>query len=159
MKFSISSTIEKLSNSSSSKKNSINRFSLFNKSKNSHAQNTEPSACINPLVSSDQSNNATSSQTEDVDNILKKYQTKPSSQPVQFKQQLSVNEAQLVDLSTTENLPKNVSENSLQNQNILLDPISLEQSKSFLDAKKKLRLVLSWPDCMSYNYAPNNLLK
>lgn len=147
-----------MSNSSNGKKGAINRFSLFNKSKSSSAQNTESSAS-NSLAFNDQSNNLTAAQAEDVDSILKKYQVKSIAQPVQTKSQAPVTETQLVDLTAAESLSKNISDNSLQSQSILLEPISLEQSKAFLDAKKKLRLVLSWPDSMSYNYAPNNYLK
>lgn len=111
------------------------------------------------MAPSDQSNSLTASQAEDVESILKKYQAKSTAQPIQPKQQILVNDTQLVDLTAAENLPKNMSDNNLQNQNINLEPISVEQSKSFLDAKKKLRLVLSWPDCILYNYAPNNFLK
>lgn len=51
------------------------------------------------------------------------------------------------------NLAKNLSSASLQQQksNLLYyDPENLEQSKLFLDAKKKLRLVFSWSDYCIY---------
>lgn len=41
----------------------------------------------------------------------------------------------------------------LQTQ-ISYDPNNLEQSKAFLDAKKKLRIVLSWSDNCTYNFMP-----
>ena len=34
------------------------------------------------------------------------------------------------------------------------DAKNLEQSKAFIDAKKKLRIVLSWSDCCTYNFMP-----
>ncbi len=59
-------------------------------------------------------------------------------------------------------IPKNSSSNSLQPQppsrnnsnSLFYDPKNLEQSKAFLDAKKKLRIVLSWSDCCTYNFMP-----
>lgn len=55
-------------------------------------------------------------------------------------------------------LPKNSSSNSLtqselqqQQQNQLGYD---EHSKAFLDAKKKLRIVLSWSDNCTYNFMP-----
>jgi hypothetical protein len=52
-------------------------------------------------------------------------------------------------------LHKNLSSVSLQQQKASLlyyDPENLDQSKLFLDAKKKLRLVFSWSDYCIYNF-------
>ena len=55
-------------------------------------------------------------------------------------------------------LTKNDSSNQLpvntENSLLYYDPKNLEQSKPFLDAKKKLRMVLSWPDGCTYNFTP-----
>lgn len=59
--------------------------------------------------------------------------------------------------NTNSSLPKNTSSNSLptvQSDQILYDPNNLENSKAFLDAKKKLRIVLSWSDNCTYNFMP-----
>jgi len=57
-------------------------------------------------------------------------------------------------------LTKNDSSNQLQmnveNSLLYFDPNNLEQSKPFLDSKKKLRMVLSWPDGCIYNFTPTS---
>lgn len=52
-------------------------------------------------------------------------------------------------------LPKNTSSNSLS-QSGEHQPVydALEQSRAFRDAKKKLRIVLSWVDNCTYNFMP-----
>lgn len=62
-----------------------------------------------------------------------------------------------MDAQTHASLPKNTSSNSLAPSDIaqiVYDPNNLEQSKAFLDAKKKLRIVLSWSDNCTYNFMP-----
>ncbi|CAF0809811.1 unnamed protein product [Brachionus calyciflorus] len=174
VKFSLTSTFEKLSNGANSKKAGIHKFSLFNKSTkspNPTNQTNDLFASLNPFSSTTDSANQApgNSQSEDVDHILKKYQSKLPSQVPILQTQSSINEAQLIDISTTSSTQNTQNDNSSKKpafenslrvqQSILFEPNNLDQSKAFLDAKKKLRLVLSWPDCMSYNYAPNNNLK
>ena len=57
-------------------------------------------------------------------------------------------------------LSKNDSANQLQmnveNSLLYYDPNNLEQYKPFLDSKKKLRMVLSWPDGCAYNFTPTS---
>jgi len=53
-------------------------------------------------------------------------------------------------------MPKNLSSNSIQQQQpepneiIKFDPNNPEQSKLFIDAKKKMRNILSWSDSFSF---------
>jgi hypothetical protein len=54
-------------------------------------------------------------------------------------------------------MPKNLSSNSIQQQQqpepneiIIFDPNNPEQSKLFIDAKKKMRNILSWSDSFSF---------
>lgn len=61
-------------------------------------------------------------------------------------------------------LPKNMSSNSLATSETHVPPLvydgtNLEQSKAFLDAKKKLRIVLSWSDNCTYNFMPTMQFK
>ena len=120
--------------------------------------------------------NSNQNQSDNIDNILKKYANKNQLSSSSLNNQqptLLVNNDSSNDLDTQFKtiesnivnnqdtlIPKNSSSNSLQpssrnNSNSLFyDPKNLEQSKAFLDAKKKLRIVLSWSDCCTYNFMP-----
>lgn len=175
MKFSLSSTLNNISNSSSqNKKSGLNRIFNFNKSSNTSPKSStnDPFASLNPFATTNNPVNATNSaqnenqsDTNNVDNILGKYKSNPASQPASAG-------AQLIDISVPPSpqtdqqvsLTKNFSTNSLQQQQQqtqpnFFDSTNLEQSRAFLDAKKKLRIVLSWPDCLTYNFLPNSHLK
>ena len=98
-------------------------------------------------------------QSDNIDNILKKYSTTNNSK--------GNDESILIDISSppppatttttasNQTLTKNYSSNSfqmqLQQQNeITYDSNNLESSKLYLDAKKKLRNILSWSDCFHF---------
>lgn len=129
-----------------------------------------------------------SNQSDNIESILRKYANKntttPNNQPqasISTTPAQSCVEGKLIDLSVENSassnkssgnnfaptfLPKNASSNSLQSNNqnensmLYFDPNNLEQSKPFLDAKKKLRIVLGWSDgCTSSNYIPSPHLK
>jgi hypothetical protein len=53
----------------------------------------------------------------------------------------------------TKNEPSNQLQMNVENSLLYYDPNNLEQSKPFLDSKKKLRMVLSWPDGCTYNFS------
>jgi hypothetical protein len=133
----------------------------------------------NQLLDSNLVNNTTNTvqnQSDNIENILKKYANKTQlSSSSLNNQQSGVNTDNSTDLDTqfktiesSSNInqdtliPKNSSSNSLQPQppsrnnsnSLFYDPKNLEQSKAFLDAKKKLRIVLSWSDCCTYNFMP-----
>lgn len=156
------------------KRGLFHRFSM-NTNKNAANNSPNPPASLSApgpafnQVSNDhiKSNNS----ADNIENILKKYVNKTTtfansqSAPV-------VNEGVLIDLSVPEStersvsspmqlLPKNASSNSLPLQqtdqtSFAYDTDNLEQSKMFLDAKKKLRIVLSLPDCFCFIPLSNN---
>lgn len=117
--------------------------------------------------SSVESNKATNSSTmsSDINSIFMKYVTNNNNTP----KKTATNESPLVDLSTppatvaaaaTHSETPSLSDSSRnpfgirQDSEVFYGSINIEQSKTFLDAKKKLRVVLSWADGTQQNFMP-----